>query len=86
MIYILAKKSFRTKFLKDFSYCPLSLTTLYVLLNWRTRNSAITAKYTTVALQRFQSSFTIFTFVKELTSICWHYFFFFVSTSWASYY
>ncbi len=61
------------------------VTTRFVLLYWWTRNSSVTAKNTTVALQRFQSCLAIFTLVIIHTSICRHLFFLFVSTFWASY-
>ncbi|MBU8884182.1 hypothetical protein KSK37_13945, partial [Kaistella sp. DKR-2] len=63
-------------------FCPLA--TFFVLLNWWTSYTSVTAIYTTVALFWFKNLLTFFTFVKILTSVCRHCFFFFVSAVGAS--
>ena len=48
----------------------------FIHLNRGAGNSAITAKYATIALLWFDGGFTAFTFIKILTGVRWHCFLF----------
>jgi hypothetical protein len=60
------------------------LATILIQLNGWTSNSAIATKDATVSLFWFQYLFTAFALIEVLARICGHYFFFLVSTVWAS--
>ena len=58
------------------------LTAILIFLNRWTRYSSVRAINTTISFFWFQNRFTILTLVKELTSVCWHIFYFFMSAVW----
>jgi len=59
------------------------LATICVFLDWWTFFTAVAAKHTTVKLFWFQNCLAFFAFIKVLTIISWHGFFFLVSAMWA---
>ena len=71
-------------YLSTYGFCLL--TTAFVILYWRTGYSSITAKNTTITLQRFKSGITLCANIKILTGICRHRFFFLVLTNRAGNY
>jgi hypothetical protein len=61
----------------------LILTTSLVLLNGWTRHIAIATIDATITIFGLQNGFTLLTFIKELTSVGRHGFYFLMTTAWA---
>lgn len=59
--------------------------TRFIHLYWGARYSAVAAKYTTIALNRLYSCFTVGALIEILTGISGHYFFFRMAASRAGY-